>query len=79
MTMVAEGRGAVGDPSERERRAEELLRAIVGGTASATGTAFFSLLVQHLAKALHGKELIARALHNNSPRTIIARHQTVRS
>jgi hypothetical protein len=78
MTMVAEGSGAVGDPRERERRAEELLRAI-DGTASATGTAFFSSLVQHLAKALHGKELIARALHNNSPRTIIARHQTVRS
>ena len=38
--------------SVSEPRAEELLRAIVEGTASVTGTAFFTSLVQHLAKAL---------------------------
>jgi transcriptional regulator with GAF, ATPase, and Fis domain len=52
MTMVWGEDGAVGDQDERERRAEELLRAIVDGTAATTGTAFFSSLVQHLAKAL---------------------------
>ena len=36
-----------------EPRAEELLRAIVDGTALVTGTAFFTSLVKHLAKALH--------------------------
>ena len=38
---------------EAERRAEELLRAILDGTAAVTGTAFFTSLVQHLARALH--------------------------
>jgi transcriptional regulator with GAF, ATPase, and Fis domain len=35
-----------------ERRAEELLHAIVDGTAAVTGAAFFTSLVEHLAKAL---------------------------
>ena len=42
----------VGDHDAAERRAEQLLRAIVDGTAAVTGTAFFSSLVQHLARAL---------------------------
>ena len=42
----------VGDQGAAERRAERLLRAIVDGTAAVTGTAFFSSLVQHLARAL---------------------------
>ena len=42
----------VGGPGDAQRRAEELLRAIVDGTAAVTGTAFFTSLVQHLARAL---------------------------
>ena len=51
MAIVAEG-GYPFDGGEAARRAEELLRAVVDGTASVTGTAFFSSLVEHLAKAL---------------------------
>jgi formate hydrogenlyase transcriptional activator len=35
------------------KKAEHLLRALTEGTASVTGAAFFSSLVQHLAMALH--------------------------
>ena len=42
----------VSGPGDAQRRAEELLRAIVDGTAAVTGTAFFGSLVQHLARAL---------------------------
>jgi formate hydrogenlyase transcriptional activator len=49
--ILGEGQG-VRDRSAEQRRAEELLRAIVDGTAAATGAAFFTSLVQHLAKAL---------------------------
>ena len=35
------------------RQAEEILRLVTQETASATGTDFFHLLVQHLAQALH--------------------------
>ena len=41
------------DRDDVERHAEELLRAIVDGTSSVTGAAFFSSLVQHLARALN--------------------------
>ena len=34
-------------------RAEELLRAIIQGTAATTGTEFFRSLVKHLAEGLH--------------------------
>src|SRR5437667_11022027 len=34
-------------------RAEELLRAIIQGTAATTGTQFFRSLVKHLAEWLH--------------------------
>src|SRR5687768_13009594 len=53
MTTVLGSGDNVRDRSDAERRAEGLLRAIVDGTAAATGTAFFSSLVQHLARALH--------------------------
>ncbi len=51
-TVFGDG-DALQSRGDRERRAEELLRHIVDGTAAVTGTAFFSSLVQHLAKALH--------------------------
>jgi len=53
MTNVIGGGDELHTRDERERRAEELLRHIVDGTAAVTGTAFFTSLVQHLAKALH--------------------------
>jgi formate hydrogenlyase transcriptional activator len=40
------------DRADAERRAEDLLHAIVDGTAAVTGAAFFTSLVQHLARAL---------------------------
>ena len=43
--------GAVVDTTER-RKAEEALRNLVEGTASATGKEFFTTLVRHLAAAL---------------------------
>ena len=52
MTTVLGDGDSVHDRSSAERRAEELLRAIVDGTAAVTGAAFFSSLVQHLARAL---------------------------
>jgi formate hydrogenlyase transcriptional activator len=50
-TVLGSGEN-VRDRGDAERRAEELLRAILDGTAAVTGTAFFASLVQHLAKAL---------------------------
>ena len=38
---------------QRRQRAESTLQSIVKGTAYATGRGFFSLLVEHLARALH--------------------------
>jgi len=52
MTGIAGQDGYAQPGSATERHAEELLRAIVDGTSSVTGVAFFSSLVQHLAKAL---------------------------
>ena len=47
------GEGQYAHPdATTERHAQELLQAIVEGTASVAGVAFFSSLVQHLAKAL---------------------------
>jgi transcriptional regulator with GAF, ATPase, and Fis domain len=51
MTIVSGGERAQ-DRGDAERRAEELLHAIVDGTAAVTGAAFFTSLVQHLARAL---------------------------
>jgi transcriptional regulator with GAF, ATPase, and Fis domain len=47
--------GATGDHDRHdvERRAEQLLRAIIEGTSSVTGVAFFSSLVKNLARALN--------------------------
>ena len=52
MAMLVEDGGNRADHGEAARRAEELLRALVDGTASVTGSAFFSSLVEHLARAL---------------------------
>jgi hypothetical protein len=42
-----------GTSSDSPGRAEELLRAIIQGTAATTGTQFFRSLVRHLAEGLH--------------------------
>jgi formate hydrogenlyase transcriptional activator len=52
MTMTPGDGENVPDRNATERGAEELLRALVDGTAAATGAAFFTSLVQHLARAL---------------------------
>jgi len=53
-----------------EPRAEELLRAIVDGTASVTGTAFFKSLVQHLARALQVRRVyVAECLDEERARS----------
>jgi transcriptional regulator with GAF, ATPase, and Fis domain len=53
-----------------EPRAEELLRAIVDGTASVTGTAFFTSLVQHLARALQVRRVyVAECLDDERARS----------
>jgi formate hydrogenlyase transcriptional activator len=55
--------------AERQR-AEELLRALTEGTASVTGGAFFSSLVQHLAMALHVRRVyVAECLPDDRARS----------
>jgi transcriptional regulator with GAF, ATPase, and Fis domain len=55
--------------AERQR-AEELLRALTEGTASVTGGAFFSSLVQHLAMALHVRRVyVAECLPDDHARS----------
>jgi transcriptional regulator with GAF, ATPase, and Fis domain len=51
--MAVVGTGASGGSRGTHLSAEELLRALVEGTAATTGVAFFSSLVQHVARALH--------------------------
>jgi formate hydrogenlyase transcriptional activator len=52
------------------RRAEDLLRALTEGTASVTGGAFFSSLVQHLATALHVRRVyVAECLPDDRARS----------
>jgi len=52
------------------RRAEILLRAITEGTATVTGAAFFSSLVQHLARALQVRRVfLAECLENDRARS----------
>ncbi len=52
-------------------RAEELLRAIIQGTAAVTGTEFFRLLVKHLAGGLHVRfAFIAECLPNLRARSL---------
>ena len=56
------------DITDRQR-AEDLLRAVVEGTATATGTAFFSSLVRHLARALGvWRVFVAECLESNRAR-----------
>ncbi len=55
--------------AERQR-AEDLLRALTEGTAAATGSAFFSSLVQHLALALHVRRVyVAECLPDDRARS----------
>jgi transcriptional regulator with GAF, ATPase, and Fis domain len=57
-------------PLPAQRRAEVLLRAITQATATATGSAFFSSLVEHLATALQVRRVfIAECLPNDRARS----------
>ena len=52
-------------------RAEELLRAIIQGTAATTGTQFFRSLVKHLAEGLHVRfAFVAECLPNLRARSL---------
>src|SRR5437667_2248747 len=52
-------------------RAEELLRAIIQGTAATTGTQFFRSLVKHLAERLHVRvAFVAECLPNLRARSL---------
>ena len=52
-------------------RAEELLRAIIQGTAATTGTQFFRSLVKHLAEGLHVRfAFVAECLPNPRARSL---------
>src|SRR6266542_7037040 len=53
------------------RRSEELLRAIIRGTAAVTGTDFFRSLVRHLAGGLHVRwAFVAECLPNLRARSL---------
>src|SRR5881296_4272284 len=53
------------------RRSEELLRAIIQGTAAVTGTEFFRSLVRHLAEGLHVRwAFVAECLPNLRARSL---------
>jgi transcriptional regulator with GAF, ATPase, and Fis domain len=57
-------------PLPAQRRAEVLLRAITQATATATGSAFFASLVEHLASALQVRRVfIAECLPNDRARS----------
>ncbi len=57
-------------PLPAQRRAELLLRSITQATAAATGSAFFSSLVEHLATALQVRRVfIAECLPNDRARS----------
>src|SRR5881398_243939 len=65
---VAPLRGA---PTSAPGRAEELLRAIIQGTAATTGTQFFRSLVKHLAEGLHVRfAFVAECLPNLRARSL---------
>ena len=60
---------SVGD-ARREQHAEALLRAVVEGTASVAGVAFFASLVRHLATALQVRRvLLAECLPEDRARS----------
>ncbi len=57
--------------STSPHRAEELLRAIIQGTAATTGTQFFRSLVKHLAEGLHVRfAFVAECLPNLRARSL---------
>jgi len=57
--------------SAAPHRAEELLRAIIQGTAATTGTDFFRSLVKHLAEGLHVRfAFVAECLPNLRARSL---------
>src|ERR1041385_1108933 len=60
-----------GTPTSASGRAEELLRAIIQGTAATTGTEFFRSLVKHLAEGLHVRfAFVAECLPNLRARSL---------
>src|SRR6266705_2718557 len=60
-----------GAPTSAPGRAEELLRAIIQGTAATTGTEFFRSLVKHLAEGLHVRfAFVAECLPNLRARSL---------
>lgn len=60
-----------GVSSSSPNRAEELLRAIIQGTAATTGTQFFRSLVKHLAEGLHVRfAFVAECLPNLRARSL---------
>ena len=57
--------------SKSSSRAEELLRAIIQGTAATTGTQFFRSLVKHLAEGLQVRfAFVAECLPNRRARSL---------
>jgi transcriptional regulator with GAF, ATPase, and Fis domain len=63
-------RAAKMSSAEDRRRAEDLLRALTEGTAKATGNAFFSSLVKHLAAVLQVKRVyVAECLSEDHARS----------
>jgi formate hydrogenlyase transcriptional activator len=70
MAQLELRRAARTSSAEDRRRAEDLLRALTEGTAKATGNAFFSSLVKHLATALHVKRVyVAECLSEDFARS----------
>src|ERR1041385_9538305 len=60
-----------GTPTSASGRAEELLRAIIQGTAATSGTQFFRSLVKHLAEGLHVRfAFVAECLPNLRARSL---------
>ncbi|HEX5220351.1 MAG TPA: sigma 54-interacting transcriptional regulator [Verrucomicrobiae bacterium] len=60
-----------GMASKSSSRAEELLRAIIQGTAATTGTQFFRSLVKHLAEGLQVRfAFVAECLPNRRARSL---------
>lgn len=60
-----------GEVASPPGRAEELLRAIIQGTAATTGTQFFRSLVKHLAEGLHVRfAFVAECLPNLRARSL---------
>jgi len=68
---TATTQAAAAKPQAASNRAEELLRAIIQGTAATTGTDFFRSLVKHLAEGLHVRfAFVAECLPNLRARSL---------